>query len=329
MELSSNISIVLSLFVLASMLPLIPISGICERDIDLLLLEEFIASFDFLQWFVGQISKSSIEVECLLNAQRSVTQSNGESDLEITLQDSDGNQVCLLIENKVNASLQPQQAERYRERGQIYLVNEHCTKFCTVLVAPERYFNGATDSKEFDTRVTYEAIRSWFTNHQNIGDRGRYKELLLTGAIEKGTLGYQAIADAAVSDFWQGYWRLAQKFAPELEMRRPEAKPASSNFIYFHPSSLPKGIDIVHKLPHGNVDLQFQKMGERLGELKSQFDNYIDSDISFAKAGKSGSVRLKVQTINVAVDFTQQQENILRGLEAAKRLLILYGKSRL
>jgi hypothetical protein len=60
-----------------------PIAGVCERDIDLLLLEEFIASVHFIQWFTEQINRVDAEIECLLSAQRSVTQSNGESDLEV------------------------------------------------------------------------------------------------------------------------------------------------------------------------------------------------------------------------------------------------------
>jgi hypothetical protein len=301
----------------------IPISGVCERDIDLLLLEEFITSFDFCQWFVDQVMKPESNVECLLNARRSVTQSSGESDLEILLRDSDGNQVQLLIENKVNANLQPQQAERYQLRGQSYLEQGNCAKFCTVIVAPKRYFSSDDALKGFHSRVTYEAIQEWFSN-QELGERKRYKEALLKAAIEKGTLGYQVVADAPVTDFWQMYWQLVKEYAPELEMKEPGAKPAGSNFIYFRPVGLPKEVDIVHKLPHGKVDLQFRKMGEQVSELKHQFEGDIESDMCFAKAGKSGCIRLRVPTVNTSDNFVEQKRQILEGVFAAQRLLEWY-----
>ncbi len=169
-----------------SVISLVPISGVCERDIDLLILEEFIASFEFLQWFVSKVANHPAKAEALLDAQRSVTQSNGESDIEIYFKDSAGNQVCLLIENKVNAALQPQQAERYRERGQTYRDHEACTDFYTILMAPKSYFGADVALKGFDASITYEDIRDWFRQQPTLGERQRYKESLLTAAIEKG-----------------------------------------------------------------------------------------------------------------------------------------------
>ncbi len=301
----------------------VSISGVCERDIDLLLLEEFIASFEFLQWFIDQVTKSAVEVKRLLDAQRSVTQSNGESDLEVLLQNANGHQVCVLIENKINAGLQPQQAERYQQRGENYLAQEKCANFYTVIVAPERYFGSDTNLKGFAAKVTYEQIRAWFSN-QDMGDRRRYKELLLESAIGKGITGYQPITDPVVTDFWRQYWELAREYAPELKMREPGAKPAGSNFIEFRQTGLPGDIVVVHKLPSGCVDLQFCGMAEQLSELKNRFGNNVDVDMSFTKAKKSGCIRLYVPSINVARDFVQQKNSILQGVNAARRLLKLY-----
>jgi len=92
------------------------LSGVCERDVDLLLLEEFISTQEFLHWFMQQVYPKAFSSIEFIEAHRSVTQSNGESDLEVTLDIP--HRVRLLIENKVNASLQPMQAERYK-RGAI------------------------------------------------------------------------------------------------------------------------------------------------------------------------------------------------------------------
>ena len=173
-----------------------------------------------------------------MGAWRSVTQSTGESDLEVALESGGGDPVRLLIENKVNAGFQPQQAERYRTRGSTYLERGDCSSFRTVLVAPDRFFGSATDLKGFDAQVTYEAIRDWFANIHAMGTRKVYKEALLTAAIQKGTLGYQPEEDAPVTKFWHMYWHLAQVYAIELEMMEPLSKPARAGFIYFHPTKL-------------------------------------------------------------------------------------------
>src|SRR4051812_5076572 len=92
------------------------IPGVCERDVDLLLLEEFLASAEFGNWFLRKVSNGQASSGALIGARRSVTESNGESDLEVTLKLPDDSTLRLLIENKVGAGLQPQQAERYRSR---------------------------------------------------------------------------------------------------------------------------------------------------------------------------------------------------------------------
>src|SRR5215813_8404456 len=114
----------------------ITVAGVSERDIDLLLLEEFMASEGFCRWFIEQIEVIDHEMDHVEDVRRSVTQSTGESDLEITCVDREGQRWRLLIENKISASFQPQQAQRYRQRGATYLERGECAAFYTILVAP-------------------------------------------------------------------------------------------------------------------------------------------------------------------------------------------------
>ena len=308
--------------------PMVCISGVSERDIDLLLLEEFLSSPDFLQWFTAHVLGPSFNSGSLLGTWRSVTQSSGESDLEVAFQDQDGRHVRLLIENKVNASLQPRQAERYQERGRSYIENGECVKFCTVLVGPERYFGKGHSLKGFDARVMYEEIRDWFARSQGMGPRKRYKCDLLKAGIEKGTVGYQVVADAPVTEFWRQYWELTLRIAPELEMKEPIGKPARAGFIKFDPVSLPRGVSLVHKLGKGYVDLQFSGMGKRLSELRSKFGDYVEPGMQFKQATKSGAIRVNVPKLHTASAFPPQEDNTRQGLAAAERLLDWFLKYR-
>ncbi len=64
------------------------ISGVSERDVDLLLLEEFLSSLAFQEWFVAQALGPDVRLGRLVEAKRSVTDSTGESDLEVAFSDS-------------------------------------------------------------------------------------------------------------------------------------------------------------------------------------------------------------------------------------------------
>jgi len=81
----------------------ISIAGVSERDIDLLLLEEFLSSPDFSDWFVMKALGDSVNLGRCMEARRSVSDGSGESDLEISFVQEDGVRTRLLIENKVNA----------------------------------------------------------------------------------------------------------------------------------------------------------------------------------------------------------------------------------
>src|SRR5207247_7110372 len=160
---------------------------------------------------------------------------------EVFIEDGSGRFTCLLIENKIYASFEPRQAERYRLRGAAYVQNGRCQGFTTILVAPRAYFGAdPEDRKGFDASLFYEAIRDWFSASA-LGGRVTYKTHLLDAAVRKAKFGYQPEEDARVIDFWRSYWEIAVRMAPELEMPEPLAKPARAGFIYFRPPTLPKG----------------------------------------------------------------------------------------
>jgi len=297
----------------------ITIAGVLERDTDLLLLEEFIASHDFTSWFVSQIGFMDAATAYVADAKRSVTHSTGESDLEILLIDDAKRSFGILIENKVRAGFQPMQALRYRERAENYKKNGKFSDYRTVLVAPASYFSG--DLKGFDARVNYEDIVEWFSLSTTIGNRRQYKLALLHSAIEKFTFGYQAVADDAVTAFWHSYWKFAREMAPEFEMPEPSSKPARSSFIYFIRAKMPKETVLCHKLTHGFFDIEFAGMGDQLGELRKRFGSVMIDDMRIEKAGKSAVIRIKVPKLSIADPFETQRDEVAVCIQKGKQLL--------
>jgi hypothetical protein len=297
------------------------ISGVRERDIDLLFLEEFVSSVDFARWFWRQAGGGESDVVEVVNPRRAVAHSLGESDLQVALLDAEGSLHCLLIENKVAANMQPAQAERYRQRGEKLLSSGEYADVTTVLVAPEAYLGPEGELHGFDARVSYESIREWFDSQCDLGPRRTYKTLLLTSAIEKSVLGYQLIEDQAVTDFWRSYWHTANRVAPLLQMREPGQKPASAGFVHFRPPGFPKDVGVVHKLMFGFVDLQFAGMGERVAELLGRYGGQLGEGMRIVRASKSGGVRLEVPKLRTTEAFSGQEADVERGMLAAKRLV--------
>ncbi len=294
------------------------ISGVSERDIDLLLLEEFIASQIFQNLFLEKSKFKNLDLS-FIEAQRSVTDSTGESDLEIYFKNNQNEVFILMIENKVNANFQKDQLQRYHQRGNNYKNHNKATDFDTILVAPKSFHNN--ENKGFDFRVNYEEIIEYFNNQVNLGARSSYKILLLNSAIEKGTLGYQMEADTSVSNFWKDYWNLTLSEAKELYMDEPTLKPSTSSFIYFRNANLPKEVDLVHKLTHGYFDLQFRGMGEQLNIMRDKYLDILESNMKIVKAGKSASIRIQVPKLAMADSLESQEEKVLNCLAEGKKLL--------
>lgn len=304
------------------MIARIAIAGVSERDIDLLLLEEFQSSPSFLQWFQDLVLGKKMPKLDFVSASRSVRYSFGEIDLEVVFAMPSGKEVRFLIENKVNAGFQKDQAARYRESGDSHVSSRDGTKYHTVLIAPERYFGKNPSTKGFDKTLTYETIRQWFVQATELGERRYYKIALLESAIDKGTLGYQPIENAPVTDFWQAYWLMTKELVPELEMTKPIGKPSGAGFIYFRPRKyLPRGFEICHKFKKGYVDLQIKGWGKRLNEVDDALRPHFRHGMEPAPAGISAAIRVEVPKLDPGHPFSDQQSQARAGMEAAKSLL--------
>lgn len=307
--------------------PTIAIASVSERDMDLLVMEEFLSSPGFSDWFLKMaIGKEAVNWSCV-KARRSVTNSIGESDLEIVFKDLEGLTHFLLIENKIAAALQPLQAERYRLRGSSYKSGGHCARFTTVIVAPAKYFGTSQAAKGFDSRVTYEDLAGWFEAASSLGPRRFYKLAIIQRAIEKGAYGYQVNEDEISTSFWRHYWNLSRRHAPHLEMREPRGKPSGSTFITFHPQSLPRGFEIKHKLTGtagaltGFVDLEIGSLGSRVNQVYLALRPFLEEDMTVVRATGSAAVRVVVDIVDPNKSAEPQEAGISTGLDAASRLL--------
>lgn len=303
----------------------IALSDVCERDIDLLVLEEVATSHAFSAWFQAQIGLSG--AGRLSQASRSVRTSNGESDLELCYT-ADAGPIVVLIENKVDAAFQDQQAPRYAERAKQYVADGRFATAMTVLLAPRKYIGIGGDMHGFDMTVAYESLREWFSGPGccTNAPRTAYKLKLLDLAIERSRTGWKAIPHQGVQNFWRAYQSLADGVARELAM--PDTKttiPERSSFIVFRPSSLPSGVTLQHKVRHGHVDLTFRGMGHSLAQIDQVIGRVRPPNSIVVRAGKSSALRLKVDPVDISkVVFSDCEPSMRRALDCAASLLEWY-----
>jgi len=289
-----------------------------ERDMDLLLLEEFHCSSEFRQTFFNAVATQGADLNTaeyphLLSARHSVHDIYGEADLVVIFDNKQGKKWTLLIEDKINADFQPDQAERYLLRGK----NLYNNQFTTVLVAPQKYFGDPPSNHSFHARVSFEKIKEWL-NTTTPGSRGEYKAALIDSAIKRAT----AITEnPVITAFFRSYWFMSKERLPELNLKNPGK--LVSTWLNVPLPGNPSDTVMIIKL-EGRVDLHFSNMSKNLSQLKTRFGPYLTTDMGVVAAGGSGTIRIIVPPLNPYQPFEEQTEHAFQSMVAALRLLRVY-----
>lgn len=132
------------------------LSYVVERDVDLGFVQLVKTAPEFRNWFLEELDVNN-EIDQFLGVRHSVDTHSGESDVEIGVETAAGTRHLVLVENKIDASLQERQAERYFERGADYLEHAEWDDFTVALIAPSEYVS-RTHREDFRNVITYEAI---------------------------------------------------------------------------------------------------------------------------------------------------------------------------
>ncbi|OYR40764.1 hypothetical protein DJ82_06645 [Halorubrum sp. Ib24] len=112
---------------------------------------------DFRQWLASQ-AVPDLEISSYLGSVIHATYAGeGESDIEFGFRSVSGDRHLVLIEDKIDASKQPDQVERYFNRGQYWVDRGSWDSFTVCLLAPENYVS-AENEAEFDSIIRYEDV---------------------------------------------------------------------------------------------------------------------------------------------------------------------------
>ncbi|MBM3997134.1 MAG: hypothetical protein FJ303_23735 [Planctomycetes bacterium] len=303
------------------------IECVAERDVDLLILEELHVSASFRSWLLAEVFGPDVGAGQFLGAWHSVSHVTlGESDLVIVFKDGQAITTALLIENKIDAPPEPEQAARYRLRGKVGINEGKWKAFRTCIIAPQKYLAGTANASEYDARLSYESIRGWFGQSAPADHRSAYKARMLDEAIEQNRRGYSPTPHPGVTQFWLDYWHLVNAEFPQLRMKKPGQVPAGSDWPEFRNPELGPSRVIVHKLASGVVDLQIASAGDNAEEIAVRNQDVLQGAFEVVRAGKSAAVRATVPKVDRFGDLPSQLEAVRAGLSAASRLLTVSAR---
>ncbi|MBC6440815.1 MAG: PD-(D/E)XK nuclease family protein [Rhodospirillales bacterium] len=299
-----------------------------ERDIDLLLCAELHAASP-LRTRMAAIWKDRRPT--FEKAWINHTEFDGESDLVIWFRGDQGDLV-LLVENKITAEFQPDQAERYRARAE-RSSKDNDADVRTVLVCPKKYLSRhLTEAERFDELLTYEDIIDDLASSTDA--RSRFLAEVLKDGIEANRQGYTPVPNKLVTKIWDTIWKIAVSETPNLNMREPGEKPGNATWIDFpdaegFSAADRKGLklSLILKAEHGQADLQFGEMCPE--KLKSILNELLEPGMSVEKAKKSASVRISVEKIDFGRTPEEQEKAIRKDLRQVERLRAFYVENRI
>ncbi|MGC9445370.1 MAG: hypothetical protein ACP5E9_10675, partial [Candidatus Methanospirareceae archaeon] len=241
------------------------IEAVGERDIDLLLLEEFHVSEQFQDWFAAKALGTESHRRRFETASHAVTDHElGESDLVAYYSDPHGRILAILIENKIDAPAQPSQATRYEKRGKAGINARRWNDFKTCIVGPSSYLKSTPDAAEYQVSITYEEMCEFFGSLSKTDKRYHYRKRMVEEAIEQNRRGYQPEDHPAVHQFWLRYWETVRNEFPELRMPQPKIKPINSDWPHLYDAGVRGGRKVVHKMAQGYVDLEIPSRGNQV-----------------------------------------------------------------
>ncbi len=232
---------------------------IYERDVDIVLAEEFYSNPEFATWILSKTKSFANYADARVSkVQVSLTDQIGESDLVIVFENSDKSTVAVLIEDKIDAVFQNEQLARYRLRGENGITKDQWDAFEVILCAPRAYIQKSPVAAQFDGTIAYEDIAAWLRDNLRCR-RGEFRADFLEAAAPHGASAYVKTVDAQTNSFWNAAFELAHSDFSELEMKNLEL--ASGNtWLEFRPADFPVHVRVFMKGNSGTADLTFNRM---------------------------------------------------------------------
>lgn len=140
-------------------------AGIGEVDVQDILARAFASVAPFRDRILARIGQGEFATEtgaCFISAVRSVSEADGETDVQADWTRAGVGRLRLLVEVKLNAQFMPLQGARYRARAARARAAALADRTTTLLLAPKAYLDGANvEARHFDVCVSLEEVLPW------------------------------------------------------------------------------------------------------------------------------------------------------------------------
>jgi hypothetical protein len=150
-----------------------PVERKYERDIDVMLAEEFSVNPQFADAFKAR-TRFNERTATFEDVWVSRSARSGESDVVVVYKCDNGERFALLIEDKLEANLQPDQAARYKMRAEAESARGEYQHYALVLCAPKFYLEHRNDLDGFDYQISIEEIADMLGSNGNDA-RAKYR----------------------------------------------------------------------------------------------------------------------------------------------------------
>jgi hypothetical protein len=302
-----------------------PVERKYERDVDLLLAEEFWVNPAFAERFKS-LTKFASEPATVADFWVSKSNSLGESDLIVVYETADGRRFAWLIEDKVSANLQPDQARRYQMRADRDCSNGVYADFELVLCAPHYYIENHPDLHGFSHYISLEQIADILDADNN--GRAAYRADFLKTASTKRINAWARENDEATNKFWDAAYELASREFPILEMK-PLRMTKNSAWITIRPRdmpTMPKYVYVSVKGGKGHIDLSFKDTTAH--HFQQLIKHHLEPDMTVHQTGAAAAIRIKSPGFQITDGFAPALPKVKAAFEASARLIQFYRRLR-
>jgi hypothetical protein len=327
-----------------------------ERDVDVLIVEELITSRSLVESLLSTAFKD-IEPSSISNwdvkHSTSRLMSRREIDIRLIASTVEGQRVCVLVENKLDETEQPEQAESYQAEAAEFAANQSFDFVKTCLVCPNGYAEKHIGfARKFDLLFIYETLKSHLSTRL-ASDLGLDEELfarlahrvsLLDQAIEKRRRGYTQIALLKKASFNSKYVLLLNSIAPLCipgnQMLRNDGAPAESVSMLFDAQSTFREVPILvrprrfsHEFGRGlehranYVSVVFSRWGKFLKQYKSVFEKdligtpyKLAAKVTTSRPNPGLILFEATKPVSYDTSFEDQQKDIASGILKADSL---------
>lgn len=284
----------------------ISLETVLERDMDLLIIEEFISDPCFANIFLNAAGiADEYIVEHVIHSKMDAQY--GESDIVVILKI--GSRLhALHIEDKIDAIAMPNQCGRYHLRAEKDIANGEYQTYSILIAAPEKYLKNNPEAQKYAHKVSFEQLQKHFAEKSDA--RSKYKYALISKAINAGKNGYQWEANPHVVRFCTAMYAYQAEHFPGMP----------KGTIAWWPTfkTIHKDISINFKANKGHCDLSFPCP---VDELYKQHKDRIHGRMTIEQTGKSSAIRIAVKPIYFEKAFEEHILEVHTALQAIKELI--------